>query len=57
MTDGTKFGSHAWLERGSWIVDITADQFPDVTESVIVTQDRDWYNRYVHYLDSRNEVA
>jgi len=38
-------------------VDITADQFPDVTESVIVTQDRDWYNRYVHYLDSRNEVA
>lgn len=38
--------SHAWLERGSLIVDITADQFPDVTETVIVTRDNGWHRLF-----------
>jgi hypothetical protein len=35
--------SHAWLQSGEWIVDITADQFPDVHESVIVTHKSEWH--------------
>jgi hypothetical protein len=38
--------SHAWLERDDVIVDITADQFPDINESVIVTTDHAWYNAF-----------
>lgn len=41
-----KIGSHAWLERNGWIIDITADQFPDINKPVIVTQDRTWHSRY-----------
>jgi hypothetical protein len=36
--------SHAWVERGALIVDITADQFTDVSERVIVTTDRTWHD-------------
>jgi hypothetical protein len=39
--------SHAWLQNEDWIVDITADQFPDVSESVIVTNDSPWHGRWV----------
>ena len=38
--------SHAWLERDGVIVDITADQFPDVTARVIVTRDPRWHQRF-----------
>jgi hypothetical protein len=38
--------SHAWLERDGVIVDITADQFPDVSERVIVTRDDTWHRRF-----------
>lgn len=37
--------SHAWLERDGWIVDITADQFESVSQPVIVTTDRWWYEQ------------
>ena len=36
--------SHAWIESSPWIVDITADQFEDVAESVIVTMNRSWHD-------------
>ena len=39
-------GTHAWLEKGGWIVDITADQFNDVEKAVLVTQDHSWHNRF-----------
>lgn len=42
--------SHAWLEKDGWIVDITADQFPSIEESVIMTPDHRWHNRF----DSEN---
>lgn len=38
--------SHAWLKNGKWIVDITADQFPDVNESVIVTSKSEWHEQW-----------
>jgi hypothetical protein len=31
--------SHAWLEKDGWIVDITADQFDDVDQEVLLTKD------------------
>lgn len=42
---GEMFATHAWLEQDGLIVDITADQFDDVTEAVIVTRDRGWHDR------------
>jgi hypothetical protein len=38
--------SHAWLQSGKVIVDITADQFPGVTDLVIVTEDSGWHNQF-----------
>jgi hypothetical protein len=38
--------SHAWLERDGTIVDITADQFPDVSQRVIVTREDGWHRRF-----------
>ncbi|MBL0385622.1 hypothetical protein JJB07_03070 [Tumebacillus sp. ITR2] len=42
--DGSQ--SHAWLEFDGWLVDITADQFVGVDESVIVTKDRSFHDRF-----------
>jgi hypothetical protein len=36
-------GSHAWLEAGGVIVDITADQFPEIDEKVIVAENSAWH--------------
>lgn len=38
------FFSHAWVERDGLIVDITADQFPDMPEPVPLTTDRSWHD-------------
>jgi hypothetical protein len=35
--------SHAWLEDDGLIIDITADQFPEINEKVIVTHRSDWH--------------
>lgn len=40
---GLRFGSHAWLQKGSLIVDITADQFPEISLPVIVTASSEWH--------------
>lgn len=37
--------THAWLEVYGYIVDITADQFPDVSQSVIVTNTSPWHEQ------------
>ncbi len=41
--DGT---SHAWLENSELIIDITADQFSDVSESVIVRNRSKWHSAF-----------
>ncbi len=38
--------SHAWLQRESLIVDITADQFEDQEAAVIVTEDHTWHSLF-----------
>jgi len=38
--------SHAWLEKNGIIVDITADQFADVDEEIIVTDSNDFHKRF-----------
>ena len=38
--------SHAWLEYMDLIIDITADQFPEIKDKVIVTKDRTWYSQF-----------
>lgn len=37
---------HAWLRQGAVIIDITADQFPEIHEPVIVTTDHLWYDAF-----------
>lgn len=36
-------GSHAWLQRGLLVVDITADQFDEVSTPVIVSACSEWH--------------
>lgn len=38
--------SHAWLLKGDIIVDLTADQFKDQPEAVLVTRDHGWHNTF-----------
>ncbi len=38
--------SHAWLQQCGIIVDITADQFPEVQDKVIVTTDSAWHSLF-----------
>lgn len=38
--------SHAWLLVDDFIVDITADQFPEITESVIVEDESLWHQQF-----------
>ncbi len=40
--------SHAWLEKDGLIVDITADQFDDIDEPVVVTRDRIWHQQFIY---------
>jgi hypothetical protein len=47
--------SHALVEQGGLIVDITADQFDDVSEPVIVTRDRSWHGQFV-FQEPRNQA-
>ncbi|MES2636912.1 MAG: hypothetical protein V4605_06255 [Pseudomonadota bacterium] len=38
--------SHAWLAHNDLIVDITADQFVDMTDPVIVTKYSKWHQQF-----------
>lgn len=40
------FLSHAWLERDGLILDITADQFTEIDEPVLLTRDRTWHDQF-----------
>jgi hypothetical protein len=40
------WSSHAWLECGDLIVDITADQFPDAPSGVIVSRSSAWHDGF-----------
>lgn len=38
--------THAWLQHGEIIIDITADQFAEIEQSVIVTADPAWHSEF-----------
>ncbi|MDO6745913.1 hypothetical protein [Gilvimarinus sp. 1_MG-2023] len=41
-----KIGSHVWAQQGDLIVDITANQFPEISNSIIVTTYSEWHNKF-----------
>ncbi len=41
-----RFSTHAWLQNGQWVVDITADQFPEVQQAIIVSSDSPWHREW-----------
>lgn len=44
---GAKNGhSHAWLEKNGLIVDITADQFPEIKQTVFVGYEYRWHDEF-----------
>jgi hypothetical protein len=49
-----RHSTHAWLEQGSVIVDITADQFPEGTLPVIVSTASPWHEQFER--ESLNEA-
>ena len=38
--------SHAWLEHKGFIIDITADQFEEIKDKVLVTDERGWHKQF-----------
>ncbi|WP_426502926.1 hypothetical protein ACPPVO_35540 [Dactylosporangium sp. McL0621] len=40
------FHTHAWLEQNGLILDITADQFPDINEPVVLTWAPGWHAQF-----------
>jgi len=38
--------SHAWIERNGLIIDITADQFPDMDVPIIISTDSAWHRTF-----------
>ena len=48
--------SHAWLESDGLIIDITADQFEDCGDSVIVTRESDWHDTFKHDFESEENI-
>lgn len=38
--------SHAWLEYDGYIIDVTADQFPEIDEPVYITTDRKFHSQF-----------
>jgi hypothetical protein len=39
--------SHAWIERDGLVVDITANQFVEIDDPVLVTGAKDWHLQFV----------
>lgn len=43
--------THAWLEQNGLIVDITADQFPEISEPIIVTFESSWHATFQQKIE------
>ncbi|MGO7360229.1 hypothetical protein ACCS66_37055 [Rhizobium ruizarguesonis] len=44
--EGDDWHSHAWLQQDGAIIDITADQFPEIDQAVIVATDSSWHDEF-----------
>lgn len=54
IRENGSFQSHAWLEKDGLIIDITADQFEEFDEPVIIEHgENSWYRRF----ESEEEVS
>jgi hypothetical protein len=56
--EGSSLETHCWLEKGDMIVDITADEFEDIHEQIVITEtDSRWYGTFdksiLHEADYR----
>ncbi|HDS05872.1 MAG TPA: hypothetical protein ENN95_02400 [Deltaproteobacteria bacterium] len=53
----SNWSSHAWLQADNLVVDITADQFPEVNEKVVVQDYSKWHaklnGKSLHIADYR----
>lgn len=47
---GIDFRSHAWLRQRELVVDITADQFEEIGDTVIVTDHSPWHDGFSQQL-------
>ncbi|MGB8701701.1 MAG: hypothetical protein WCD18_19980 [Thermosynechococcaceae cyanobacterium] len=45
-TENPEFMTHAWVLADSIIIDITADQFPEVKDKVIWTKENTWHKKF-----------
>jgi hypothetical protein len=52
---GPNHETHAWLEVDGIIVDITANQFQDVSDAAIVTEDHSWHSSF--YGVQRKDIS
>lgn len=43
--DGT-WHTHAWLQQGKLVIDITADQFSDMPHAIIVAAHSKWHEQF-----------
>lgn len=43
---GEEWTGHAWLEKDGVVVDITADQFPDGPNAIVVLRDSAWHDGF-----------
>ena len=46
--NGGLLRSHWWIEHEGLVIDITADQFAEIEQPVIVTTDLGWYEQFAH---------
>lgn len=56
--EGSSLETHYWLEKGDMLVDITADQFEDMDEEIVITKtNSEWHRTFdksvVHEADYR----
>jgi len=49
IVEPTRLRSHAWLELGGYVLDITADGFGPNIPSVIVTDNSDWHDQFKRF--------
>jgi hypothetical protein len=45
---GLVYRSHFWLEHDGLIIDISADQYPEIEQSVMVTADHSWHDGFTN---------
>ena len=49
------YDRHVWLECDGMIIDITADQFPNIKSAIIVARDSEWHRGL--FVDKRMPVG